>query len=69
MEDSNPSVLCLMKQIKFLTQQMLRLSEDLDLAHEKISVLEKDFETHKSILSHKHQSYKMSILHPKAKSM
>lgn len=69
MEDSNLSVLCLMKQIKFLTQQILRLSEDLDLAHEKISILEKDFEMQESILRGKRKPYKMNILHSKAKSV
>lgn len=41
MEEVNLSALCMMKQIKILTQQLLRLSEDLELAHERISVLEK----------------------------
>lgn len=65
MEEVNLSAPCMMKQIKILTQQLLRLSEDLELAHEKISVLEKDFETHKSELHHKHPVYKMNILHSK----
>ena len=61
----NLSAPCMMKQIKILTQQLLRLSEDLELAHERISVLEKDFETHKSELHHKHPVCKMNILHSK----
>lgn len=65
MEEVNLSAPCMMKQIKFLTQQLLRLSEDLELAHERISVLEKDFETHKSELHHKHPVCKMNILHSK----
>lgn len=65
MEEVNLSAPCMMKQIKILTQQLLRLSEDLELAHERISVLEKDFETHKSELHHKHPVYKMNILHSK----
>lgn len=65
MEEVNLSAPCMMKQIKILTQQLLRLSEDLELAHERISVLEKDFETHKSELHHKHPVCKMNILHSK----
>lgn len=65
MEEVNLSAPCMMKQIKILTQQLLRLSEDLELARERISVLEKDFETHKSELHHKHPVYKMNILHSK----
>lgn len=65
MEEVNLSAPCMMKQIKILTQQLLRLSEDLELAHERISVLEKDFETHESELHHKHPVCKMNILHSK----
>lgn len=65
MEEVNLSAPCMMKQIKILTQQLLRLSEDLELAHERISVLEKDFETHKSELHHKHPVCKTNILHSK----
>ena len=65
MEEVNLSAPCMMKQIKILTQQLLRLSEDLELALDRISVLEKDFETHKSELHHKHPVYKMNILHSK----
>lgn len=65
MEEVNLSAPCMMKQIKILTQQLLRLSKDLELAHERISVLEKDFETHKSELHHKHPVCKMNILHSK----
>lgn len=65
MEEVNLSAPCMMKQIKILTQQLLRLSEDLELTHERISVLEKDFETHKSELHHKHPVCKMNILHSK----
>lgn len=44
MEEVNLSVLRLMEQSKLIAQQLLRVSEDLELAHEKISILERDFE-------------------------
>lgn len=68
MEEVNLSVLRLMEQSKLIAQQLLRVSEDLELAHEKISILERDFENYKFLSQHK-RSTKMSILHPKATGM
>ncbi|WP_287661106.1 hypothetical protein [Bacteroides sp.] len=68
MEEVNLSVLRLMEQSKFIAQQLLRVSEDLELAHEKISILEQDFENYKFMSQHKRPN-KMSILHSKATGM
>lgn len=57
MEEANLSVFRLMKQIKVLMQQSMRMSEDLELAYERISVLEKELK-----IQNKQVSYEMKIL-------
>ena len=57
MEEANLSVFHLMKQIKVLMQQSMRMSEDLELAYERISVLEKELK-----IQNKQVSYEMKIL-------
>ncbi|MDY3790403.1 hypothetical protein [Bacteroides fluxus] len=68
MEEANLSLIRLMEQSKFIAQQLLRVSEDLELAHERISILERDFENYK-FMSQNSRPNKMSILHSKATSM
>ena len=62
MEEVNLSVFCLMRQIRILMQQCLRISEDLECAHKRISVLENELQTHTSV-SQKQEIYEMKILH------
>lgn len=62
MEEANLSVFHLMKQIKVLMHQSMRMSEDLELAYERISVLEKELK-----IQNKQVSYEMKILHLKTK--
>lgn len=69
MEEVNLSVLRLMKQIKVLTQQSLRLSEDLECAYERISVLERELQVCKTVSQRKQEIYGMKILHAETKGV
>lgn len=62
MKEVNLSVPFLMRQVKILMQQYLHISEDLECANERISVLEKELQMHNSVSQRKHVIYDMKIL-------
>lgn len=66
MKDVNLSFPQLVKQVGNLMQQYLRVSEDLELAHERITVLENKLQVHDS-MSQKRTIYEMKILQTKNK--
>ena len=66
MKDVNLSFSQLVKQVGNLMQQYLRVSEDLELAHERITVLENKLQVHDS-MSQKRKIYGMKILQAKNK--
>lgn len=66
MKDVNLSFPQLMKQVGALMQQYLRVSEDLEIAHERITVLENKLQVHDS-MPQKRKIYEMKILQAKNK--
>lgn len=62
MEKVNLSVCRLMRQIQILMRQSLRISEDLECAHERINVLEKELQAHNLVSQRKNAIYEMKIL-------
>lgn len=62
MEKVNLSVCRIMRQIKILMRQSLRISEDLECANKRISVLEKELQAHNLVSQSKKAIYEMKIL-------
>jgi hypothetical protein len=62
MEKVNLSFCRLMRLIKILMRQSLLISEDLECAHKRISVLEKELQAHNLVSQSKKAIYEMKIL-------
>nr|DAY59042.1 MAG TPA: hypothetical protein [Caudoviricetes sp.] len=62
MEKVNLSVCRLTRQIKILMRQSLRISEDLECAHKRITVLEEELQAHNLRSQCKQEIYEMKIL-------
>lgn len=63
MEEFENSIPLLLKHIRMLTLQHLRLSETLAFANERIEKLEKELQVHESVSEHKTPTYEMNVLH------
>ncbi len=63
MEEFEHSIPVLLKHIRMLTLQHLRLSETLAFANERIEKLEKELQVHDRASGRKTPIYEMKVLH------